>query len=358
MGDGTDGEVTITAGVAVRWTRRLCIDVNDRGSATLFGYVAGSLGEQSALEWRESNTGLDLPAWIGRKYEAYWLGKDHPPSQPSSSIWAFPRDVWSRRRHGSHDYVCKDLLDLSEDDEQTAVVDKMVDKDYDLDKDYGWDARTAHGKYTGEAHLFFEQIRKMRQTRDGGVLGVSPLEVTGLWTAPICRTLLQVAPLGAEMHWQTQALIDGILTDVLVRLCRAAAEVYAGHALKGKMKVKDEGCSRLLDVEIQHANPEYPELPSRRAAEAVCRDVYAEIAFNGDATKFEPQYPQDYKDGRLLPLIREPIDPHDDASDDASSCSAPSLMRRIAPTIPPFSPRITCRLRCGRCSRLTWRSTG
>ena len=142
---------------------------------------------------------------------------------------------------------------------------------------------------------------------------MSPLEVTGLWTAPICRTLLQVAPLGAEMHWQTQALIDGILTDVLVRLCRAAAEVYAGHALKGKMKHKDEGCSRLLDIESQHANPTYPEPPSRRAAEAVCRDVYAEIAFNGDTTKFEPQYPQDYKDGRLLPLIREPIDPQDDA---------------------------------------------
>ena len=43
------------------------------------------------------------------------------------------------------------------------------------------------------------------------MLGVSPLEVTGLWTAPICRTLLQVAPLGAEMHWQARALIDGIL---------------------------------------------------------------------------------------------------------------------------------------------------
>ena len=97
-------------------------------------------------------------------------------------------------------------------------------------------ARFLKQKYLDEAHLFFEQIRKMRRTRDGGLLGVSPLEVTGLWTAPICRTLLQVAPLGAEMHWQTQALMDGILTDVLVRLCRAAAEVYAGHALKGKMK--------------------------------------------------------------------------------------------------------------------------
>ena len=325
VGDGTDGEVTITAGVAVRWTRKHGNDVNDRGSATLFGTVAGSLGGQSAMEWRTSDTGLDLPAWIGMKYLA-GQGRSHPPSQPSSHIWAFPRDVWIKLRHGSRSYVCKDLLDLSDDDEQTAVVDKMVDKDYNFDKDLGWDARSDYGQYTGEAHLFFEQIRNMRRTRDGGVLGVSPLEVTGLWTAPICRTLLQVAPLGAEMHWQTQALIDGILTDVLVRLCRAAAEVYAGHALKGKMKVKDEGCSRLLDVESQHANPAYPELPSRQAAEAVCRDVYAGIAFNGDATKFEPQYPQDYKDGRLLPLIREPIDPHDDASDDASSCSAPSLI--------------------------------
>ena len=212
MGDGTDGEVTITAGVAVRWTRKHGNDVNDRGSATLFDTVAGSLGGQSAKEWRASDTGLDLPVWIERKYLLAWdPSKGQIPSQPSSIIWAFPRDVWSRRRHGSHDYVCKDLLDLSDDphkdglnkmnkSEQTAVVDKMVDKDYNLDKDYGWDARTAHGQYTGEAHLFFEQIRKMRRTRDGGLLGVSPLEVTGLWTAPICRTLLQVAPLGAEMH--------------------------------------------------------------------------------------------------------------------------------------------------------------
>lgn len=278
MGDGTDGEVTITAGVAVRWTRKHGNDVNDRGSATLFDTVAGSLGGQSAKEWRASDTGLDLPVWIERKYLLAWdPSKGQIPSQPSSIIWAFPRDVWSRRRHGSHDYACKDLLDLSDDphkdglnkmnkSEQTAVVDKMVDKDYNLDKDYGWDARTAHGQYTGEAHLFFEQIRKMRRTRDGGLLGVSPLEVTGLWTAPICRTLLQVAPLGAEMHWQTQALMDGILTDVLVRLCRAAAEVYAGHALKGKMKHKDEGCSRLLDIESQHANPTYPEPPRRLGA--------------------------------------------------------------------------------------------
>ena len=93
MGDGTDGEVTITAGVAVRWTRKHGNDVNDRGSATLFGTVAGSLGGQSAMEWRTSDTGLDLPAWIGMKYLA-GQGRSHPPSQPSSHIWAFPRDVW------------------------------------------------------------------------------------------------------------------------------------------------------------------------------------------------------------------------------------------------------------------------
>ena len=117
----------------MRWTRKHGNDVNDRGSATLFDTVAGSLGGQSAMEWRTSDTGLDLPAWIELKY---LLGKDEViPSQPSSIIWAFPRDVWIKRRHGSRDYVCKDLLDLSDDDEQTAVVDKMVDKDYNLDKD-------------------------------------------------------------------------------------------------------------------------------------------------------------------------------------------------------------------------------
>ena len=82
-------------------------------------------------------------------------------------FWAFPRDVWIKLRHGSRSYVCKDLLDLSDDDEQTAVVDKMVDKDYNLDKDRPG-CKVCSGQYTGEAHLFFEQIRNMRRTRDGG----------------------------------------------------------------------------------------------------------------------------------------------------------------------------------------------
>ena len=87
MGDGTDGEVTITAGVAVRWTRKHGNDVNDRGSATLFDTVAGSLGGQSAKEWRASDTGLDLPVWIERKYLLAWdPSKGQIPSQPSLSL--------------------------------------------------------------------------------------------------------------------------------------------------------------------------------------------------------------------------------------------------------------------------------
>ena len=228
--EGTDGEVTLTAGVAVRWTRRQGAEVDTRGSATLFGVVAGELGGSCVKDWRTSETGLVLPDWIRRKYE---LGAEtHARSQaPSAALWAFPRDVCMESHYpagvpdefvtadladwapgGGEPYLRLDLMDLPSP-MRTPLVDKMVDKDHD------WGPSGS-----GEDRVFFDHICAMRTIRNGAV---SPLECSGLWTAPVCRTLLQVAPMGAELHWQTQALIDGILTDVLVRLCRAAAEVYA-----------------------------------------------------------------------------------------------------------------------------------
>ena len=52
---------------------------------------------------------------------------------------------------------------------------------------------------------------------------------SGAWAVPLWRTLQQVHS-GASMHWQTLALAEGFITDVLVRLARAAHDVSAGTA--------------------------------------------------------------------------------------------------------------------------------
>ena len=319
--EGTDGEVTLTAGVAVRWTRRQGSEVDTRGSATLFGVVAGELGGSDVKDWRTSETGLMLPDWIRRKYE---LGAEtHARSNaPSAALWAFPRDVCMESHYpagvpdefvtadladwasgGGEPYLRLDLMDLPSP-MRTPLVDKMVDKDHD------WGPSGS-----GEDRVFFDHICAMRTIRNGAV---SPLECSGLWTAPVCRTLLQVAPMGAELHWQTQALIDGILTDVLVRLCRAAAEVYATHALTGEMKRKDEGCDRLVRVEKEHSEPS--TLPKGLSRTAAYQETYASIVHPDDpdgGNKVYPPYPEDYLDGKLRPLIREPIEkPSSSAKDD------------------------------------------
>ena len=319
--EGTDGEVTLTAGVAVRWTRRQGSEVDTRGSATLFGVVAGELGGSDVKDWRTSETGLMLPDWIRRKYE---LGAEtHARSNaPSAALWAFPRDVCMESHYpagvpdefvtadladwasgGGEPYLRLDLMDLPSP-MRTPLVDKMVDKDHD------WGPSGS-----GEDRVFFDHICAMRTIRNGAV---SPLECSGLWTAPVCRTLLQVAPMGAELHWQTQALIDGILTDVLVRLCRAAAEVYATHALTGEMKRKDEGCDRLAHVEKEHSEP--TTLPKGFSRTAAYQETYASIVHPDDpdgGNKVYPPYPEDYLDGKLRPLIREPIEkPSSSAKDD------------------------------------------
>ena len=52
---------------------------------------------------------------------------------------------------------------------------------------------------------------------------------SGAWAVPLWRTLQQVHS-GGSMHWQTLALAEGFITDVLVRLARAAHDVSAGTA--------------------------------------------------------------------------------------------------------------------------------
>jgi hypothetical protein len=52
---------------------------------------------------------------------------------------------------------------------------------------------------------------------------------SGAWAVPLWRTLQQVHS-GGSMHWQMLALAEGFITDVLVRLARAAHDVSAGTA--------------------------------------------------------------------------------------------------------------------------------
>jgi len=105
--------VTLTAGVAVRWTRRQGSEVDTRGSATLFGVVAGTLGGSDVKDWRTSETGLTLPDWIRRKYE---LGAEtHARSNaPSAALWAFPRDGCMESHYPAgvpDEFVTADLAD-------------------------------------------------------------------------------------------------------------------------------------------------------------------------------------------------------------------------------------------------------
>ena len=85
--------------------------------------------------------------------------------------------------------------------------------------------------------------------------GITPVALAGLWTMPLWRTLQQVHP-GGSLHWQTLAIVTGFISDVLMRLCRAAAESYEDHVHLGKPPT---GVTRLELAEAAH--PDGPPKP-------------------------------------------------------------------------------------------------
>ena len=78
-----------------------------------------------------------------------------------------------------------------------------------------------------------------RRLKDVEREGLTPVALAGLWTMPLWRTLQQVHP-GGSLHWQTLAVAGGFISDVLIRLCRAAAESYADHVQLGKNPAMDK----------------------------------------------------------------------------------------------------------------------